>query len=479
MKIEIYSKNKKVEVKVIPVYENDDKKIIFFDKKLETKKIVSQINLFNFKAKDKEILFFNLENDKYLILGVKKDYTLEDLRRSYSVAFDFLKSKDIKNILFEVPKENDLEISSIVESLDLTDYSFDKYISKKKDDEKIDMNCYLNVSNKYKKLILDTLVVCKNVKFARNLVNENSNIITPKKLEILAKDFAKKNRLKIKILDEKLIVKEKLGLLWAVGKGSEFKPRLIILEYLGDLNSTEKIALVGKGITFDTGGINLKPSGFLEDMKSDMAGAAAVFGTFISAVELGLKKNLILVIPTAENAISSQSYKPGDVFIGYNGKSVEIGNTDAEGRLILSDSLSYLQKNYKPTKIIDVATLTGACLIALGPSLIAMLGNDEQMKKQIFKSGENTFERVWELPIYDEHRDLIKSNIADVKNIGSSRFGGTITAAAFLENFIQKGIKWTHLDIAGAARSDKKEFYVSQFGTGRGVRLLFDWLKNN
>lgn len=479
MKIEIYSSKEKIEAIVIPVYATEDKNIVFFNKKLDTKQIRSQINLFNFNGKGEEVLFFNLGNVKYLLLSIKKDYTLEDLRRSYSVAFNFLSSKNIENVLFEIPKEDDAQIVSIVESLDLSDYNFDKYISKKKEDIKIEMNCYLNVSSSYKKTISDTLIITKNVKFARNLVNENSNIINPKKFESLAKDFAKKNKLKIKVLDEKSIVSEKLGLLWAVGKGSEYLPRLIIVEYFGDSKSKDKIALVGKGITFDTGGINLKPSGFLEDMKSDMGGAAGVFGAFMSAVELKLKKNLILVIPAAENAIASRSYKPGDVFVGYCGTSVEILNTDAEGRLILADALSYVQKNYKPTKIVDVATLTGACLIALGDSLIGMFGNDAKMKKQIFNSGENTFERVWELPIYDEHRDMIKSKIADVKNTGGSRNGGAITAAAFIEKFIKNNVQWVHLDIAAAARSHKKEYYISEFGTGRSVRLLVDWLKNN
>ncbi|MCA9459201.1 MAG: leucyl aminopeptidase family protein, partial [Nanoarchaeota archaeon] len=380
-----------------------------------------------------------------------------------------------KKILIRLPKENEEEIKATIEGLDLSNYTFDKYISKK-DESNFEIN--LDIPDKYKKLLDETIKINTQVKFTRDLINENSEDMTPLALEKLAKEFAKKNKLKIKILNEKEIQKEKLNLLWAVGKGSQFPPRLIILEYNGNPKSKEITALVGKGITFDTGGINLKPSGFLEDMKCDMGGAATAFGTFRASVETKLKKNLILVMSCAENAISGKAYKPGDVFISHANISVEIANTDAEGRLALADALSYLQKKYKPTTIIDLATLTGASLVALGPSLIAMMGNDKSTMKQIFESGEKTFERVWELPIYDEHRDLMKSKIADIKNLGG-KFGGCITAGAFLEKFIKENIKWVHLDIAGAAYARKSDLYIPEFGTGRGVRLLVDYLKNN
>ncbi|MCA9496459.1 MAG: leucyl aminopeptidase family protein, partial [Nanoarchaeota archaeon] len=367
------------------------------------------------------------------------------------------------------------EIKAIIDGLDLTDYSFNKYISKKED---YNFEINLDISQKYKTLLNETLKINKEVKFTRDLVNENSDDMTPIVIEKLAKTFAKKNKLKIKILNEKEIQKEKLNLLWAVGRGSQHPPRLIIIEYNGNPKSKEITALVGKGITFDTGGINLKPSGFLEDMKCDMGGAATAFGTFKATVETKLKKNLLLVMSCAENAISGKAYKPGDVFISHAKISVEIANTDAEGRLALADALSYLQKKYKPTKIIDMATLTGSCLVALGPSIIAMMGNNKEMIKQLFESGERTFERAWELPIYDEHRELMKSKIADIKNL-SGKFGGCITAGAFLENFIKENIQWVHLDIAGAAYARKKDSYIPEFGTGRGVRLLIDYLKNN
>ena len=461
---------------VIPLY-NENKKVNFFDtnKNKELKnQILETLKIYNFEAKKEETMYFNINKQKILLVGINKNYTLEELRRAFSIVFKTLKLKQELNTTIEIPKENELEIKSIIEGLDLSDYKFDKYLKKEEKEKEITINFLFD--KKYGEVLNQTLLIDKNVKLSRELVNENSNIIIPEKMEKLVKEFAKKHKLNFKSLDEKQIQKEKLNLLYAVGKGSSVPPRLIIIEYTPNKASKEKLALVGKGITFDTGGVNLKSTGHVEDMKTDMAGSASCYAIFKTAVELKLKKNLILVLPMAENALSGASYKPGDIFIGYNGTSVEIANTDAEGRLVLADALSYVQKNYKPTEIIDMATLTGACSIALGPSLIAMLGNNTEIKTKLFNSGEETFERVWELPMYDEHRELIKGEFADIKNSGG-RQGGTITAAAFLEKFIEKDVKWTHLDIASAARSLKEEYYIPEYGTGRGVRLIVNYLQ--
>lgn len=469
MKLTIGSKSNILEV--IPLY-YDKKKNILFDKK-NSEDIIRKLKEENFEAQDKNINYVNIDKKKYLVIGIKKDFSNEDLRKAYYVVLCELKKRKIKEAKVNFPNNKEETFYSCVEGLELGDYKFDKYVSKK---EKENLTLYLNSDKKYSKILKEILTISKNVKFCRNIVNENSYVMTPKKLESLSREFAKKNKLNIKVLDEKAIVKEKLNLLYAVGCGSINPPRLIIVEYNGDPKSKDKIALVGKGITFDTGGVNLKPTGYIEEMRMDMGGAACMLSSFMSAVEMKIKKNIVLVIAAAENVVSSKSFKSGDIYVSYNGTSVEIMNTDAEGRLVLGDAISYVQKKYKPNKIIDAATLTGACLVALGPSLIAMLGNDEKMKKDIFESGENTFERVWELPIYDEHRDLIKGEISDIKNLGG-RDGGTITAAAFLEKFVEDKVKWVHLDIAGAMMSKKPEFYVPKGGTGRGVRLIYDYLK--
>lgn len=436
------------------------------------------ISFYNYESCEDEFLYFkktteNGREHRVLSFNLKENYSREDLRVVYSKAFKILKKKKETKVSVMIPKDEAFVVESIVEGLDLSNYKFDKYLSKK---DKTQITFNLMIDEKYSTLVKETLLVNSNTKFVRDIVNENASSMTPKKLESLAKEFSKKHKLNIKVLDEKKIVSEKLGLLHAVGKGSKNPPRLIMVEYIGDKKSNEKIALVGKGVTFDTGGVNLKPTNFIEDMKSDMGGAGTAFGTFRACVELKLKKNLVLVMSCAENAISSSAFLPGDVITSYCSKTVEVKNTDAEGRLVLADGISYVQKNYNVTKIIDLATLTGACLVALGPSLIASLGNNKDMINSIFESGEKVCERVWNLPIYDEHRNLLKSKIADFTNLGG-RNGGTISAAAFLEKFVNNGVDWVHLDIAGAAYSNKEDNYIPEFATGRGVRLLVDYLK--
>ncbi len=438
------------------------------------------IKIYNYKSCEDEFLFFrktdsNGKNYRVLSFNLNENFTKEDLRVAYSKAFKFLKEKKETKVNIIIPKDESWVIEGIVEGLDLSDYKFEKYISKK---DKHNINFNLMIDEKYSKLVKKTLLVNSNTKVVRDMVNENASDMTPKKLESIAKTLAKKHKLKIKVLDEKKIISEKLGLLNAVGKGSVNPPRLVIVEYIGDKKSSEKTALVGKGITFDTGGLNLKPSGAIEEMRLDMGGAATAFGTFKSCVELKLKKNLVLVMSCAENAVSGGAYIPGDVFTSYSGQTVEIKNTDAEGRLVLADGLSYVQKHFKPTKIIDLATLTGACLVALGPSLIAILGNDKKFEEAIYSCGEDVYERGWRLPIHDEHRNLLKSNVADFSNLGG-KMGGCISAAAFLEKFIEDKVSWVHMDIAGAAFSDKEDNYVPVNATGRGVRLLVNYFENN
>jgi leucyl aminopeptidase len=299
----------------------------------------------------------------------------------------------------------------------------------------------------------------------------------PQYLANLVEDFAKKHHLKTTVLDEKDMKKEGLGLILAVGQGAVHQPRLIIAEYHGDPKSKERIALVGKGIVFDSGGMNLKPTGYIEDMKTDMAGAATCFGAFKSAVELKLKKNVILVMCCAENAISNTAFKPGDMFIAYNGLGVEITNTDAEGRLVLADGLAYVQKNFKATTIIDLATLTGACMVALGFTTAGLFCNDKKLRDDLIETGEETGERIWELPVFDEHRESMKSKVADLKNSEAKGYGGASKAAAFMEKFIEENTKWAHLDIAGPAEGKKDEYYVPELGTGRYLRTLVEFLR--
>ena len=322
------------------------------------------------------------------------------------------------------------------------------------------------------------------VNFTRDLQNEPANNLTPELLASRITNEAKPLGIKITVFNESEIKKRKMGGLIAIGQGSSNKPRFIVLEYKplqknkkNKKDKPKKIALVGKGITFDTGGISIKPSKNMGEMKADMSGAAAVAGTLIAAAKNNLPVHLFGIIPAAENMLSGDSIRPGDIVKISNGKSVEIEDTDAEGRVVLADALHYASQ-LKPDQIIDLATLTGACVVALGEFVAGMFTKNDQMAQQLYKSGITTYDRVWRLPMWDDFGELIKSDIADVANLGNTRWAGAITAAKFLEHFVDKNIPWTHLDIAGPAMNNSSRNYTKKYMTGFGVRLLFDYLSN-
>ena len=313
-------------------------------------------------------------------------------------------------------------------------------------------------------------VICQGTLLARDWVSTPSNDKTPAQL---SKDFitlAGKENLKTTLLDPKQLRQEKFGALMAVAAGSQNTPRLVVLEYAP--KSAEKtIALVGKGVTFDAGGINLKPTGGLEDMKCDMSGAAAVAATLITAAKLKPKVRILGIIPLVENMISGSATRPGDIITSHAGKTIEIGNTDAEGRLILADAMSYTMKKYKPDVMIDIATLTGACVMALGEKIAGLFTQDDALAQAIIDSGQKTHERIWRLPLPEDYRELLKSELADTNNMSSTRWGGAITAALFLSGFAE-GTRWAHIDIAGPAHQKKGTAYCDPGGTGFGVRLF-------
>jgi len=316
---------------------------------------------------------------------------------------------------------------------------------------------------------------------ARDLANERSDICTPAWMESkaleLVDQYRNKDLLDIEIITYSDMKKLGLNLFAAVGQGASIPPRLIILKYRGDPeNPNYQIALVGKGITFDTGGLNIKPTGSIEDMYLDMSGSAAVYGVMSALPKLGIKKNIIGALCMAENAVSHQSYYPSSILKSYKGLTVEIGNTDAEGRLVLADALSYVQKNFKPEYIIDLATLTGACVVALGEYASGLFTNNNQLKEDLLACGDNVFERTWPLPLFNEYSEELKGGHSDLKNIGKGRYGGASTGAAFLKEFIENSTKGAHLDIAGPAMTSEKRGHVPKGGTGYGVQLLLDWL---
>jgi leucyl aminopeptidase len=299
------------------------------------------------------------------------------------------------------------------------------------------------------------------------------NVCTPTYLAERAKQLADRYGFTLTVLDRAQMRQEGMGALLAVAQGSAQEPRFIVLEYRGAKGDAPPLAIVGKGVTFDSGGISIKPAQNMEDMKFDMSGAAAVLGTFEAVGRLAPKLNLVGIIPSTENLPSGTAVKPGDVVKSHFGKTIEIINTDAEGRLILCDALSYVRR-FKPVAVIDIATLTGAVVVALGPFAIGAMGNDEPLLAEVRDAGERAGERCWPLPLWDEYRDMLKSEIADVKNSGG-RGAGTITGGWFLREFVD-GYPWVHLDIAGTAYTDGEGAQQAKGPTAVGVRLFTEFV---
>jgi leucyl aminopeptidase len=434
--------------------------------------------LYRPQGKEKRVLLLGL--------GDKKSCLPDTLRRSYASAVKAMRAKKMKsaNILFP---ECDLighEIAccAVEEGILLASYSFDQLkgeSGKEEGHSALHKVCFCGLNKEGNAFLKKTETVISSVNFVRDLVNGNADDVNIDAFKKLAKDFEKKySKVKTTILDKKALEKEKMGLILAVGKAATRDPALVILEYRGDPHSKEKTAVVGKGITFDTGGLNLKVGVGIETMKCDMAGAAVALGIIQAAAELELKVNLISVLALAENAIGPASYKPGDVYKGHSGKTVEITNTDAEGRLVLADAISYLQENYEFSHMIDFATLTGGVIVALGEEATGLFSNNDALAKRLEKSGERTHERLWRLPLYPEYKEYLKSTIADIKNSGP-RKASSGQGAMFIQYFVKKSIPWAHLDIAGTAFLSELKPYHPTAATGVGIRLLIDFLENH
>ena len=313
--------------------------------------------------------------------------------------------------------------------------------------------------------------IAEGVAFTRELGNLPPNICNPAYLAEQAQTFAAEHEgAECEVLDEAQMEALGMGSLLAVARGSANRPRLVVLKWNGAADKAARpYVLVGKGITFDTGGVNLKTQGGIEEMKYDMLGAGSVMGTFVAAVKMKLPLNLVVIAAAVENAIDGNSYRPSDVITSMSGKTIEVGNTDAEGRLILCDALTYAQR-FQPAALVDVATLTGACMVALGKYASGLMSKHDDLANELLAAGEHVFDRAWRLPLWDEYQTLLESSFADVYNIGG-RWGGAITAGCFLSRFTE-GQRWAHLDIAGSASDEGKR----GMATGRPVGLLSQWL---
>lgn len=427
---------------------------------------------------------FPLINGKQVVLlvgvGKKSDLSTTALRSTLRGALLSSYLKKVKDVEIIVHEAKDNVIKAVIEASIIGTYAWEKYKTPDKSDKTVSQKRVF-LAAAPKREYAEAATICEGVNLTRDLINDNADTITSTYFEKTVRDLSKgKKNISLEVLNKKEMEKYGLGLHLAVNQGSNKEPKLIIVRYHGASKDGDYTAIIGKGMTYDTGGLNLKPTGHIETMRQDMSGAAAVVGTLKNTLALNLKKNVIFACVMAENAIDALSYKPGDVIRGYSGKTVEIGNTDAEGRLVLADAFSYIIKNYKPARMIDIATLTGACVVALGHDYTGIVASDDKLAQKLSQAAEVTDDRVWRLPIYPELKDSVKSQIADIKNVGFPKgAGGTITAAEFLRQFTE-GTPWAHLDIAGTAFVDgRQRMYFGHGATGASVRLLTHYLMNN
>jgi leucyl aminopeptidase len=420
-------------------------------------------------------------------LGPFKDLRPESWRKLAGNSVQRAHKNGCRSLLFALPPARKLRtdraalLQALGEGAVLGNHIFDRYKNKndapKQPLEQI--RCLVSPSSlkAHAHVAAQTEIVCQAVIQAREWVSIPANDKPPEVLASQIVQQAQAAGLKTRVLAEKELKKKGFGALLAVSAGSSRAPQLVLLEHrLKDVRPQPKLALVGKGVTFDSGGINLKTGGSLEQMKMDMAGGAAVAATLISIARQDLPLPVIGAIPVVENMVSGQATRPGDIVKSYDGQTIEIGNTDAEGRLILADTFAFLVKNYKPAILIDLATLTGACMVALGEKIAGLFTHDESLRNLIMAAGERSFERCWPMPLPDDYHELLKSDFADMRNIGKNRWGGAIVAALFLSKFTGS-VRWAHIDIAGPAYSRKASDYCGAGGTGFGVRLLDQFLK--
>jgi leucyl aminopeptidase len=422
-------------------------------------------------------------------LGKKEDVDLEVIRSAYAIAAQKARAMKWKSLaILATALDTDgvnIEAASVagaaVEGIKLGLYQFTQFKTEERENihdlEEIifyhsDKSTFPQVRNAAK----EAEIVSDAVIFARNLVSMPSNLMTPKDMasEAIAMSSVRK-RLTVTVLNECQMQELGMNALLGVTQGSREEAKFIIMEYKGGKTQARPVVLIGKGLTFDSGGISLKPAEGMEEMKTDMAGGAAVMGTVLAAADLKLPLNVIGLIPATENMPGGLAYKPGDILKTMSGLTVEVISTDAEGRLILADALTYA-KRYNPSAVIDVATLTGACIVALGENVIGLMGKDDKLKDKLKDASASTGEKIWELPLFPEYYDPIKSDIADLKNVGG-RPAGAITAGAFLSKFAVD-FAWAHLDIAGPSWAKKDKAYIPKGATGIGVRLMTAFLKD-
>lgn len=428
-----------------------------------------------------DMRYFPAEKLVLFSLGVMEKISAEIVRRAGAAAARWMKKNTILqagldlNGLAAISLESGSAVEALLEGLLLGGYEFGLY---KSDADATEMEVALVAPQpaSYERLVEQVKVRCEAVNLARSWAHEPANVINPVSLAARVEALAAEEGLKCTVLDDQTLREMGAGAIVAVGQGSATPSRLMVLEHPGQDPDQAPVVLVGKTITFDTGGYSLKSVDGMVGMKYDKCGGMDVIAVLMAAARLKLKTRIIGVIAAAENMVSAAAYRPNDIIRTLSGKTVEIISTDAEGRLVLCDALTYAQREFKPRALIDLATLTGGVVVSLGSTRAGLFSNNDALAGSLFASGESTFERLWRLPLDDDYFELIKGNDSDMRNSSGVRKAHAIVAATFLKQFVSADVPWAHLDIAGTADTDKEEPYSPKGATGFGVRLLLDYL---
>ncbi|MBI4041047.1 MAG: leucyl aminopeptidase [Deltaproteobacteria bacterium] len=495
MKIEIQKsslKNIKDETLILPFYQKNGKTVLP-SQGAPFKKTVEQLSKDeSFKADFKEVFFLPYaQGGKHWVfvgLGKKEDIRRNRIREALLKASLKLRDQSVQSITFALSLldlnqkySTEALVQLSLESLILPLYQFNKFKKESKKKEEV-KSVTIVVEHEEelkegKKGLSKAKKYIETCNFVRDLVNTPHNEMTAPTLAEIAKTEAEKANIKVTVWGEKELQKEGFGAFLAVNRGSDIPPRFVILDYTPQEKEVPTVCLVGKGITFDTGGISLKPSQNLDEMKMDMAGSATVLGILLLCSKLNLPLRVVGFMCLTNNMPSGKATVPGDIVTAYNGKTIEILNTDAEGRLVLADGLAYADKNYSPDLIIDFATLTGACVVALGNVGSAILGTDQKSIDRLKELNCETGEKIWQLPLWDEYDEDVKGENADLRNIGTDRGAGTAKAAVFLKSFVRDQTPWIHFDIAGSAYVPKPTHrYAPKGATAACVRLVTTFL---
>tara|TARA_B100001057_G_scaffold467782_1_gene526246 strand:- start:201 stop:1655 length:1455 start_codon:yes stop_codon:yes gene_type:complete len=430
-------------------------------------------------TKKKEIFSFDVSHNQKIIV-----YSIKNNKNSYekngAKLYEFLKNENLNKIYIygdTIENSNNIKcLHELIHGMKLKSYTFDKYLTKKNTDV-----LHISIISKKKidlKLIKNLSAIEKGVNFTKDLVSEPGNVLHPDEYARRLIQL-KKIGLKVTVYNTSKLKKMKCNALLGVGQGSSRGSYIVTMEWRGNKKQKKPLAFVGKGVCFDTGGISLKPARFMEDMTYDMAGSAVVVGLLKGLALRKAKVNAIGVVGLVENMVSGNAQRPGDIVKSFSGKTIEVLNTDAEGRLVLADAITFTEKKFKPNFIIDLATLTGAIVVALGSEFAGLFSNDDKLSKQLYDAGDKVDEKVWRLPLHENYDKLMNSKNADMQNINYVGGAGSTTAAQFLQRFIINKTPWVHLDIAGMAFSKYAGSLNSSGATGYGVRLLDKFVEEN